>query len=574
MERAGEGGKLPAMKKSALLFVLAALLAGPFVFRREPDYGEWRKGDPVLVVITPHNEAIRSEMASAFSAWHRARYGVPVKIDWRAIGGTSEIARYLQSEFLSSVRAYWLSRGGAWPADAASLLFSPAPPARAEGMDEAARENRRALREAYRTTDDPAAFTTKLDLFFGGGTYDAENAARQGMAVPAWKSGEEPAGVLLDANGRERFPAEKSGEKWRGEHFWGTTLSTFGICWNRDRLAARGIDRPPAHWRDLADAKYFGSLGLADPTKSGSLAKAFETIVHVEMARAVEEAGFPREVVDAVEAAGGADAPEGYGEALERGWRNGLTLLKRLGANARYFTDSAGKVPLDVAKGDATAGLCIDFYGRFQADVAGEGVMGFATPAGESGVSADPISLLRGAPHKELAKHFIEFVVSDAGQKVWCFRPGTEGGPKRLALRRFPIARGFYESPEAETHEPFTSEDLTDPALDAYALADAFTYRARWTGRMFSVLRDVVKAMCLDSGKELKEAAKAIADAGGESAVPEAAAAFAALPESLAARERALAAYQGVPREDLLREWTDFFRARYREAARLARGKR
>ena len=559
------------MKKSALLFVLAALLAGPFVFRREPDYGQWRKGDPVLVVITPHNEAIRSEMASAFSAWHQARYGVPVKIDWRAIGGTSEIARYLQSEFLSSLRAYWLSRGGVWPADAARLLFSPAPPARTGEMDEAAWQNRMSLWEAYRTTDEPAAFTTKLDLFFGGGTYDAENAARQGMAVPAWESGEEPAGVLFDANGRERFPAEKNGEKWRGEHFWGTTLSTFGICWNRDRLAARGIDRPPAHWRDLAEAEYFGSLGLADPTKSGSLAKAFETIVHVEMARAVEEAGFPREVVDAVEAAGGDGAPEGYEEALERGWRNGLTLLKRLGANARYFTDSAGKVPLDVAKGDATAGLCIDFYGRFQADVAGEAVMGFATPAGESGVSADPISLLRGSPHKEIAKHFIEFVVSDAGQKVWCYRPGTAGGPKRLALRRLPLARGFYESPEAETHAPFTSEDLTDGAVDAYALADAFIYRARWTGRMFSLLRDVVKAMCLDSGKELKAAAKAIADAGGESAVPDAAAAFAALPENLATRERALAAYQAVPREDLLREWTDFFRARYREAARLAR---
>ncbi|MBQ7252277.1 MAG: ABC transporter substrate-binding protein [Kiritimatiellae bacterium] len=559
------------MKKLPFLLVLAALLAGPFVFRREPDYGAWKKGDPVLVVITPHNEAIRGEMASAFSAWHQTRYGVPVKIDWRAIGGTSEIARYLQSEFLSSVRAYWLSRGGAWPADAASLLFSPAPPERTGGMDDAAWANRKALWEAYRTTDDPAAFTTKLDLFFGGGTYDAENTARQGMAVPAWPAGEEPAGVLLDADGRERFPAEKSGEKWRGEWFYGTTLSTFGICWNRDRLRERGIDRPPARWRDLADPRYFASLGLADPTKSGSLAKAFETIVHVEIARAVEEAGFPREVVGRIEAAGGADAPEGYEEAVERGWRNGLTLLKRLGANARYFTDSAGKVPLDVAKGDASAGLCIDFYGRFQADVAGEDVMGFATPAGESGVSADPITLLRGAPHKELAKHFIEFVVSDAGQKIWCYRPGTEGGPKRLALRRLPIARGFYEAPEGETHKPSTSADLTDPALDAYALADAFTYHARWTGRMFSVLRDVVKAMCLDSGKELKEAAKAIADAGGEDAVPEAAAAFRALPDDLAERGTALAAYKAKPREDILREWTDFFRAHYREAARLAR---
>jgi len=562
------------MKKALLLLVLAALLLGPFVFRREPDYGAWKKGDPVLVVITPHNEAIRSEMATAFSAWHAEKYGVPVKLDWRAIGGTSEIARYLQSEFLSSLRAWWRGRGGDWPADAAALVMSPAPPERGEGMGEEEWENRKALWEAYRSTDDPEAFTTKLDLFFGGGTYDAENAARQGMAVPAWPEGEEPAGVLFDEAGRERFPALASGEKWRGEHFYGTTLSTFGICWNADRLRDRGIETPPAHWRDLADPRYFGSLGLADPTKSGSLAKAFETIVHVEIARAVEEAGFPREVVEAVETANGEGAPTGYEEAVERGWRQGLDLLKRLGANARYFTDAASKVPLDVSKGDATAGLCIDFYGRFQADVAGAEVMGFATPRGESGVSADPVTLLRGAPHKELARHFVEFVVSDAGQKIWCFRVGTEGGPKRVALRRLPIARAFYQGETAEAFKASTSEDLTRPEADAYALAEAFVYRPRWTSRQFSVLRNAVKAMCLDSGAELKRAAKAIAEAGGEAAVPEAAAAFAALPESMQTRAAARAAHDSLPREELLREWTDFFRAHYREAARLARAGR
>ena len=39
-----------------------------------------------------------------------------------------------------------------------------------------------------------------------------------------------------------------------------------------------------------------------------------------------------------------------------------------LAANARYFTDSSQKPPIDVAQGDCAAGICIDFYGRAQAE--------------------------------------------------------------------------------------------------------------------------------------------------------------------------------------------------------------
>ena len=94
--------------------------------------------------------------------------------------------------------------------------------------------------------------------------------------------------------------------------------------------------------------------------------------------------------------------PRAYQDAIEKGWLDGVSLIQRIGANARYFTDSANKVPLDVGAGNAAAGICIDFYGLFEADVANGprgafGPMGFRTPAGESGVSADPALLLRGS---------------------------------------------------------------------------------------------------------------------------------------------------------------------------------
>ena len=58
------------------------------------------------VIITPHNEAIRYEFALGFSRWHQQQYGRPVKVDWRAIGGASEISRYLTAEFISAARGW------------------------------------------------------------------------------------------------------------------------------------------------------------------------------------------------------------------------------------------------------------------------------------------------------------------------------------------------------------------------------------------------------------------------------------------------------------------------------------
>jgi hypothetical protein len=38
-----------------------------------------------------------------------------------------------------------------------------------------------------------------------------------------------------------------------------------------------------------------------------------------------------------------------------------------------------------------------------------------------------------------LAREFIEFVVSEKGQKLWNWKPGALGGPQRYALRRLPL---------------------------------------------------------------------------------------------------------------------------------------
>src|SRR6185437_3079533 len=49
-----------------------------------------------LIVISPHAEAIRTEFADAFSAWHQQHYGSAVFVDYRIYGGASDIMRYFE----------------------------------------------------------------------------------------------------------------------------------------------------------------------------------------------------------------------------------------------------------------------------------------------------------------------------------------------------------------------------------------------------------------------------------------------------------------------------------------------
>jgi iron(III) transport system substrate-binding protein len=140
-----------------LLLAAAAVISLPFIFRAPTAQSDWRPGDPVLVAVSPHNEAIRHEFARAFSRWHRDRHGAPVRVDWRAIGGTSEIARYLVAEYVNAYRAWWRSAGRAWPQGAGEAVVDRRLPSLAHADDPAARarwDRFRELHEAFRGVDD------------------------------------------------------------------------------------------------------------------------------------------------------------------------------------------------------------------------------------------------------------------------------------------------------------------------------------------------------------------------------------------------------------------------------------
>lgn len=486
----------------AILFMLLlAVLVAPFVMRRPGDSAP--AGARSIIALSPHNEAVRYEFERAFSAWHKIKYGEPVDMDWRSIGGTSEIVRYIDGEF--------------------------------EAAKQAGREG------------------IGVDLFFGGGHFDHTRQADKEHTAPCGVRVRHP-----DWLEETIIPREFSGERYYdpGDRWYGTCLSGFGLCYNTDVLAGPGMPLPPRAWSDLAQPAFHGRLALADPAKSGSINKAFEMVIQERMAKQVLLQGRALD--------------QATPEDLADGWRNALSLVRKLGANARYFTDSASKVPLDVAQGNAAAGMCIDFYGRFESEAVfnaeGSTRLQYITPEGGSSTSVDPISILKGAPNRDLAERFVDFVLSEEGQKLWNYRVGEPGGPVRYALRRLPVRKDFYTA----AHRAH----MSDPDVMPYEQNKGFIYQPAWTAPLFGFIRLLIRSECIDTHDELVRAWLAINKAGGPEACPAAMRAFAALPPNVeygAARDTSNKMKDTLQEARITRDWVVFFRAQYREAERLAR---
>lgn len=537
------------MKRLVIIVTLVAIVALPFLLR--PKRVAAGKADDTVVIITPHNEAIRYEFARGFAEWYRAKTGRTVAIDWRIVGGTSEIARFLEGEYVAAFENHWTRQlNRPWSTEVQAGFQNARLP-----------DNAPAIVKEARATFLASDVSCGIDVFFGGGTYDFERQAQAGRLVDAGMLKSHPE-WFTDAVIPRRYGGE---DYWHPQGLWiGTVLSSYGIIYNRPALQRLGIKEVPTQWSDLADPRLVGEVGLADPTKSGSVAKAFENILQQQMQRRLH-------ALQAAEPGGDPKVIES--RAVSEGWAEGMRLLQRIGANARYFTDTSQKPPIDVAAGNCAAGLCIDFYGRQQEEAVrrrGESDrVGYASPAGGSVSSVDPIALLRGAKNRAAAVAFIEFVLSMEGQKLWTFKPGTPGGPQRFVLRRLSVRRDFYGRPEWKPH-------LADPDETPFEQRDPLVYREAWTGRIFREMALIVRIMCQDTHAELKEAWRAVLAAPE----PRRAQALAVLQDmSPISYERTtndirarLGARDKVQEVRLAKELADAFRANYAKARAIAEG--
>lgn len=316
------------------------------------------------------------------------------------------------------------------------------------------------------------------DLVFGGGTFE-HGRLKRGVHMRADALGrerDEPISQPVDFTDdwlRETYGENKIGDDpiYDKDKYWfGLALSGFGIVFNRDALESLGVPEPNA-WQDMCDPRLRGWVALVNPGQSGSVTTAFESILKRE------------------------------------GWVRGWQILRRMSANSRYFSGSSLKPPLDVAMGDAAEAVCIDFYGRFQAQAlkqAGdEHRLGYDDPPGGSTIDADPISMLRGAPHPEIARRFIQFCLSDEGQALWQFAADAGNaaasamGPLKYELRRLPVRRSMYEK---------YSDRMIDE-VNPYATATPVKYP---DPNFRDLIAPMYAAMAIDNHHALRDAWEAI----------------------------------------------------------------
>jgi ABC-type Fe3+ transport system substrate-binding protein len=538
----GPGSKIMFRRLLLAFFPLIILIAIPLILRPHSDGGDF-PGKERLIIITPHAEPIKYEFEHAFTQYYRERFGKDIALDWRSPGGTSDIVRYINDRFEASFRQYWESKpeNGAWNKTIANAfsnyrLDRPSPDVPAESAK---------ARRMFLASN----VGIGIDLFFGGGAYDHAKHADKGYAVDA-----EIQKLHPDWFTNEIIPREFSGETLYDEkgRYYGVCLASFGICYNVDRMKSMHDSSPPASWHDLGEARFFEKIAVADPTKSGSINKCFEMIIQEAMSESVER-----------------DSLNGK----TTGWADGFNLVKRIAANSRYITDSAGKVPQDIAKGDTAAGMCIDFYGRAEAEwtdqQSGVERVVYVSPKNGTSVSPDPIQLLRGSQNPQAARAFIEFVLSKEGQKLWDFKVGAPGGPLKYALRRTPIRRDMFV--------PEYQRFMSDSGYDPYRASEGFQYHADWTAPYFNLIRTMIKCIALDPQPELNKAWYEIIKEGGPEAVPQAMDEFNKLPFSYteAAKNAALLSpgknWTMLDIISLRSKWTEQARQNYLRAAQLAK---
>ncbi len=471
------------MSRYLLLILFFVVLAAPMALQRVVGTrsAASRADALTLVVVTPHQEGIRREFATAFSRWHEKKFGRPVIVDYRSYGGGSDILRFFRSS---------------------DLLFQ-------------------------------SQHTYQIDIAWGGGDYLFDQQLKkegylQPLAIdPAVLQAAFPKPQLAGMNLYDYTPSSAT-RPAAAPTWYGAALSSFGIVYNRDLLRHLGLPEPKT-WSDLADGRYAGWLVLADPTRSASARQVYVIIIEKQM----------------IDAAARHESEDGA-------WARGMGLICQLSANARLFTDSASTVPTLVGSGEAAAGMAIDFYGRSQADAVGENRMTYIEPIGATIVNPDPIGVIKGAPHAQLAARFVEFVLSAEGQRLWNTRAGAPGGPAQTSLRRLPIVPSVYEH----------SADFTDK-VNPYASSIGFV-KSNQRERTQNIISELIQMSCIDLQSELQETRRAILSSPRAAELDARLGVFPWDQQQALARMSEWNKKSPAERMKLQRDWTGEFRERYR----------
>ncbi|MCS7223219.1 MAG: extracellular solute-binding protein [Armatimonadetes bacterium] len=298
-----------------------------------------------------------------------------------------------------------------------------------------------------------------IDLVWGGGMDPYLQLKREGILQP----------LRIAPKVLRSLPTTASGVPlYDRDGFWyASALSGFGILYNK-RLLQLLKARPPLVWEDLADGALSGWVEVPDPRRSGSAHMMCEIIL------------------------------QAYG------WEKGWQVLTALFANSKRVTAGSEDVVTDVSTGEVACGPSIDFYAWAKIAEVGKETLGFVYPKGLTVINPDGIGCLKGAPHLVPARAFVEFVLSEKGQRLWMLPMGHRDGPKQFTLARMSILPQLYEK-------------LGD---DSVITVNPFQFRPglRYDGKKgetrMDILNSLLGALLVTNHRELRQAWSALLKRG------------------------------------------------------------
>jgi len=294
-----------------------------------------------------------------------------------------------------------------------------------------------------------------IDVLYGGGVdpfHDLEKAELLTQYDP-------PADILA------QIPAQLKGMNIIDpDHQWfGTALSGFGIITNERARQAAGL--PEVHtWADLTDPRLAGWISASDPRASGSALTIYEIIL------------------------------QAYG------WEKGWAVLMEMSGNVRNFLSSSAASAVEVGVGDAAYGVAIDTYGQAQAGYYGTENVSFVLPEGQTVITPDSIAILKNPPHPELARHFLEFVLSREGQLLSMLPKGSPGGATRNVINRMSVMPALYDE----------LVDTTPILTNPFKMHFDFVYSEQLGSKRRSILSMLIAAWMIDTHDLLSPAWKAL----------------------------------------------------------------
>jgi len=235
--------------------------------------------------------------------------------------------------------------------------------------------------------------------------------------------------------------------------YMGFAAAGYGIMWNERYIKAKKLP-VPADWSDLEQPVYHGHIGMSAPSRSGTTHLTVETLLQGE------------------------------------GWDKGWATWKTIAGNFKTVTERSFGVPDGVNSGQFGYGIVIDFF-AFSSKASGFPV-DFIYPKVTTLVPAN-IGIVKNAPNAVMAAEFVEFLLSNEGQKLLL-------DPK---IMRLPVRPDIYAQAPDGFPNPFKDSSI----------GSAVTFDVVKSKDRYNLVNSLFDVMITYRLEDLRAAVKAIQDA-------------------------------------------------------------